>query len=163
MNGALTTALCVSLLACTWLYSSLNEEREAHNVTRGDNARLLVAIASHEKSIADLRDELTQQADLLAERDARIATFNEAAHEAAITIQGATNGPDCNIDAVLPDALSKPLRLLYTQAAGRDGYSGRSGTPSIPPVSAQAVAGASAGDDPAQPRAMDGKALAVGK
>ena len=164
MTRALSVALCVSLLACAWLYSSLGDEREAHNVTRGDNARLLVSIASHEKTIRDLRGDIAEQATLLAERDASIATFNEAALDAAIAIQGAANdSPECNIDAVLPDALSQPLRLLYTQAAGRDGYAGRSGAASLPPVPAQAAAGASAGNDPAQSRTVDGKASAVGK
>ena len=164
MQKYVIAGLCVSLLACAWLYSSLGDEREAHNVTRADNARLLVAIASQEKAIADLRGELTDQATLLAERDASIATFNEAALEAAIAIQGAINdSPECNIDAVMPDSLSQPLRLLYTKAAGRNGYSGRSGAASLPPIPAQATAGASAGNDPAQSRTVDGKAPAVGK
>lgn len=164
MTRTLSVALCVSLLACAWLYSSLDNEREAHNVTRGDNARLLASIASHEHTIRDLRGDIAEQATLLAERDASIATFNEAALDAAIAIQGASNDiPDCNIDAVLPDSLSQPLRLLYTQAAGRDGYAGRAGAASLPPVSAQATAGASAGNDPAQSRTVDGKASAVGE
>lgn len=164
MTRALSVALCVSFLACAWLYSSLGEEREAHNETRGDNARLLASIASHERTIRDLRGEMAEQAILLAERDASIATFNEAALEAAIAIQGAANdSPECNIDAALPDSLSQPLRLLYAQAAGRDGYAGRSGAASLFPVPAQAAAGASAGNDPAQSRTVDGKASAVGK
>lgn len=164
MTRALSVALCVSLLACAWLYSSLGDEREAHNVTRGDNARLLASIASHEQAIRDLRGEIAEQATLLAERDARIATFNEAALDAAIAIQGASNdSPDCNIDAVLPDSLSQPLRMLYTQAAGRDGYATRPGASSFAPVPAQTTAGASAGNDPAQSRTVDGKASAVGK
>lgn len=164
MNKALSFALCASLLACAWLYSSLNSEREAHNVTRGDNARLLVAVASHEKTISGLQGEVKEQATLLAERDASIATFNAAALDAAIAIQGATNdSPECNIDAVLPDSVSRPLRLLYTQAASRDGYATRSGASSLPAVSAQAPAGASAGNDPAQPRTVDSQATALGQ
>lgn len=164
MTRALSAALCIALLACAWLYSSLDNEREAHSVTRGDNTRLLVSIASHEQTIRGLRGEMAEQATLLAERDASIATFNEAALEAAIVIQGAANdSPECNIDAVLPDSLSQPLRLLYTQAAGRAGYAGRAGAASLSPVPAQATAGASAGNDPAQSRAVDGKASAVGK
>ena len=164
MNRALVVALCVASLACAWMHSSLNNEREAHNVTRADNARLLVAIASHESTIAVLRGELTEQATLLAERDASISQFNVAALDAAIAIQGAANdSTDCNIDAVLPDSLSQPLRLLYTQAAGRDGYAGRAGAASLPPVPAQATAGASAGNDTAQSRTVDGKAPALGE
>ena len=131
MNKALSFALCASLLACAWLYSSLNSEREAHNVTRGDNARLLVSVAAHKETISGLRGELKTQGELLAKRDASIAKFNEAALSAAIAIQGASNdSPECNIDATLPASLSQPLRLLHSQAAGSDRSAARAGVAS---------------------------------
>lgn len=164
MTKVLSISLALALLACAWLFSSLDDEREAHNVTRTDNTRLMVAVASHEEAIRILKGAIAEQAQLLAERDASIATFNEAALDAAIAIQGASNdSPDCNIDTVLPDSLSQPLRLLYTKASGRDGYTGRGGAASISPISAQAPAGASAGNDPTQSRSVDGKAPTLGE
>jgi hypothetical protein len=164
MIRGLVIALCASLFACLWLYFSLDNEREAHNATRADNVRLMAAFASHERAIARLHGDLAQQARLIAERDANVATFNSSALDAAIIIEGAANdSPMCNIDVALPDTLSRPLLLLHAKASGRDGYSGNPCAAPLPPVSAQAPAGAAANNDAAQPCAVDGKAAPLGK
>ena len=164
MTRALAFGLCAVLLACAWLYSSLDDERAAHATTREDNARLLASVAAHESTISDLRGELKTQGELLAKRDASIAKFNEAALDAAIAIEGASNdSPACNIDVALPDSLSRPLRLLHSQAAGRDGSAARAGVAPGPVVPAKADAGTAGKNDSAKSRAVDGQADALGK
>lgn len=164
MTRALALALCAALLACAWLYYSLDGERTAHATTREDNARLLASVAAHKKTISGLRGELKTQSELLAKRDASIAKFNEAALDAAIAIQGASNdSPECNIDAALPASLSQPLRLLHSQAAGSDHSAARAGIASGLAVPAKADTGATGGNDTAQPGTMDSQAHAVGK
>lgn len=162
--AGLSLALLIAAGLAVWQRSSFNDEREAHNVTRADNARLLSAAAMKDATIIFLRQDLKNQGVLLAERDARIAQFNEVACEAAIAIQGAANdSPDCDIDAPLPDALVRPLRVLYSQAAGRGRDSGGESAPSGPPVSGQAHARPAQGSDGPQSLAVDGPAHAVGQ
>ncbi len=147
--------LAASVACALWFYASTQRAEASIANLRADNSKLTEAVAEKDSALNRLQYDISVKEAMLAQRDRRIDELNSYTIQAITSIQRAKNdGSACDIDALLPNSLSDPLRILYTATAGSNGPSDNINVSSGKPVSAEGNAQNSGTVDGQKPGAM---------